>query len=362
MKYKDVFFFRSLTSELSGSLKGVLASAFLLTGCAGPISPFGGVEVWSGDGQTFVFKTAPVPSTEFSFVPKRQVLHKQIDLTLKLKSKNNKVAQPNIKVTYNSKDVTSTFLKSASLQRQPGEKVQYIFNNLRLKPDRHHDIDVYWRNNDSDVYSRISYLPPVCPLSDEFSIVTTKPFRPRYEVMQAIRKIATEQQINPSLLAGLIAQESGFNPTRVSYAKAVGLTQITPIAEEEIKKLRPEWPSDPRVKELNFLEINSLISSKSLNRTLDWRLDPKYAVEGGALYLNYLISYWNSSENKILMNQNPNIAFTDVVLASYNSGPSRVKNKIKSDGEDWLNNSELKEAFKYVNNVVSYCYHFSETE
>lgn len=353
MQYRDVF-----VNEVK--MTALLASLFL-TACAGPISPFGGVEVWSGDGEKIFYRTAEMPASEFSMSPKRQVLHRESDFTLKFNLKKPASASQ-LKVTYNNKDVTNTFLKSTSIKSDVASSIEYVFNKLKLRPDKHHDINVYWSPSGNGIYSRISYLPPVCFLKDDFSLVSTKPFRPGKEIIKSIKDIAKDQQLNPSLLAGLIAQESGFKPTTVSYAKAVGLTQITPVAEEEIKKMRPDWPSDPRIDELNFLTINEMILNKEINRSQDWRLNPPMAIEGGALYLNYLIDYWSTGENKALLNVNPNISLTSVVLASYNSGPLRVKNKIKADGELWLENNELREAYKYVNSVSSYCYHFSASE
>ena len=113
---------------------------------------------------------------------------------------------------------------------------------------------------------------------------------------------------------------------------------------------------------MNMIEIHNLVALHELSSLQDWRLDPDEAIEGGALYLNYLINYWNNDDNSDLLKQNRNIEFVKVVLASYNSGPARIKSKIKTDGEKWLDDDELKEAYKYVNSVVSYCYHFSESE
>jgi len=361
MKYTEVF--KALVSA------GATMAALSLTACAGPTSPFGGVEVWSGDGERIVFKTAELPASEFSISPKRQVLHKESDLILKLNLKKQKTAAaaPNtsgaeIKVTYNNKDVTNTFLKSTSVVKGTDNSIQYIFNKLKLRADKHHNINLFWRPGQEGLFSRIAYLPPVCSLQDDFTLVSTKPFKPAKTIITAINSTAKDQQLNPSLLAGLIAQESGFKSTRVSYAKAIGLTQITPIAEEEIKKLRPDWRSDPLIDELDVLTVNQMILNKTINQKQDWRLDPALAIEGGALYLNYLIDYWNLEENKKLLSGYPNISLTAVVLASYNSGALRVKNKIKSSGDQWIDDNELKEAFKYVNSVSSYCYHFSATE
>jgi soluble lytic murein transglycosylase-like protein len=289
-------------------------------------------------------------------------LHRTSDFVLKFNVKNKPIPDSQIKVTYNNKDVTKTFLKSTTVQKSADKSVQYAFNKLNLRPDKRHNINFYWRPNDFSVYSRISYLPPVCFLEDDFALVSTVPFRPAKSIINSINNTAKEQQLNPSLLAGLIAQESGFKPNKVSLAKAVGLTQITPIAEEEIKKIRPEWPSESLMDDLDFMTINQLVSHKVINQTQDWRLDPDHAIEGGALYLNYLVSYWKSEENRKLLSEYPNISLTSVVLASYNSGLIRVKNKIKANGDQWLESYDLKEAFKYVNSVSSYCYHFSATD
>lgn len=263
-------------------------------------------------------------------------------------------------MTYNNKEVTNTFLKSATLQEGPEKQVQYIFKKLNLKPDRRHQIDIYWRSNNENSFSHLAYLPPDCPMSTSQSIASTEPFNPRPEYINSINNTAQSQQLNPSLLAGLIAQESGFNPTRVSHAKAIGLTQVTSIADEEIKKIKPDWQSDPRIEKLSVAEIERLINRQEISPRQDWRLSPTQAIEGGALYINYLINYWNLTENKNLLTTNPKIETTEVILASYNSGAARVKSKIKEHGEQWLDDEELKEAFKYVNSIESYCYHFSE--
>ncbi len=351
MKYTDVSFYCLLASGL-------------LLGCAGPISPFGGLDVWSGDGEMFWLDSTEMNASDFSLYPRRQVLHRPSNLKIAFNLvETNSKEKPQLKVIYNRKDVTNTFLKSAKMREETEnseKQIQYVFNKLILKPDRKHKIDVYWREKKSESYSHLTYLPPECALNSSLRMTSTAPFFPKQEYITTIKSIALSQQLNPSLLAGLIAQESGFVPTRISYAKAVGLTQVTSIADEEIRKLRPDWNSDPRIDKLSVSEVENLILNKEIGKSQDWRLDPAQAIEGGALYLNYLINYWNLPENKSLLSLNPKTKTTAVILASYNSGAARVKSKIKANGEHWLDNSELKEAFKYVNSVVSYCYHFSE--
>ena len=349
MKYKDVIY-----SIFCGC-------ALPLVGCAGPVSPFGGLEVWSGDGESFVYNASDLPSKDFTFFPKRQVLHKASDFKIDFKLESNLKTKPQIKVIYNNREVTTAFLKSAKTQILPEQQIEYVFKKLNLKPDKKHRIDVYWSPNENSNFFRLTYLPPNCSISAARGLASMLPFNPKKEVIKAINTTAQLQQLNPSLLAGLIAQESGFNPSQISRAKAVGLTQITSVADEEIKKFRPDWTSDPRIDDLSLAEIQNMVKRQEIGRNQDWRLNPAQAVEGGALYLNYLINYWNISENRKLLNKYPQTEITDVILASYNSGPARVKSKIKSEGQKWLDDEELKEAFKYVNSVVSYCYHFSET-
>ena len=215
MKYTDVTFCF------------LLASGFLL-GCAGPSSPFGGLDFWSGDGEKFLFEFTEMSAGDFSLHPKRQVLHKPSNLNItfnidvqKENSDEAKSEKPQIKVIYNQKEVTNTFFNSAKLQKNTqntDKQIQYVFNKLILKPDRRHKIDVYWREKKTENYSHFTYLPPDCSLNSSRQVASTAPFYPKQEYLKIIRNIASAQQLNPSLLAGLIAQESGFVSTRISYA------------------------------------------------------------------------------------------------------------------------------------------------
>jgi hypothetical protein len=333
----------------------------ILCGCAGPTSPFGGLDFGSGDGGFFSDQSKE--STKIITVtPKRQVLHKpaplQIEVTGTSTISSGTLAQPQIRVIYNNKDVTHAFLRYAGREKHSAGVVDYIYEKLHLRPDRRHQIDIYLQSQ-GRILSHIEYLPPDCPLDTPRSIASVAPFRPRHDYISTINASARSHHINPSLLAGLIAQESGFEPDLVSRAKAVGLTQVTPLADEEIKKLRPEWARDSRVENLDPSELGALIQERKIGGIQDWRLDPSLAIEGGALYLDYLHDYWSLPENKSLLYANPKVTYSEVILASYNSGAARVKNKIQSHGQQWLDDDDLKEAFKYVNSVESYCYHFS---
>jgi membrane-bound lytic murein transglycosylase MltF len=147
--------------------------------------------------------------------------------------------------------------------------------------------------------------------------------------------------LNPNLLAGLVAQESGFDPEAETWAHAVGLTQITPVAAEEIETVKPNW--------------------KNIKKK-DWRTIPSKSIEGGAIYLQFLNQYWADQDSTQLLIDHNATDMSAVILASYNSGAARVKKNVADTSDKWLDQPNLKEAFRYVGRVSSYCYHFSGGE
>ncbi len=329
----------------------------MMMGCAGPTTPFGGLDFWTGDGH--FFKSSPEKSSQdLDISPRRQVLHKASSLKVEYTPTSTARQDIKINVIYNHRDVTKAFERHALSSDQDGKQVVYIYPKLRLLPDRRHQIDIYIKNQ-GQIISQLKYLPPDCSMENPRTIASIAPFKPERNYVGKITYLANENNINPSFLAGLIAQESGFDAEMISRSKALGLTQVTSVADDELKKLRPQWHRDARIENLDSKEVASLIRQKKISAQDDWRLDPELAIEGGALYLNYLREYWNSVENKSLLQSHPDVPYSEVILASYNSGASRVKNRIQKYGPDWLDDNDLKEAFKYVNSVQSYCYHFS---
>jgi soluble lytic murein transglycosylase-like protein len=85
--------------------------------------------------------------------------------------------------------------------------------------------------------------------------------------------------VEPSLLAGLIQQESGFNPSARSGAGALGLTQLMPGTAASLGVAEP--------------------------------LDPAQSIEGGARYLSQLLAQFGGN--------------TTDALAAYNAGPGAVQ-------------------------------------
>jgi soluble lytic murein transglycosylase-like protein len=93
-----------------------------------------------------------------------------------------------------------------------------------------------------------------------------------------INAAATKYGIDPALLAGLVKQESGFNPNATSSAGAKGLTQLMPATAKSL------GVTDPT--------------------------DPAQALDGGAKYLKQMLDKFGGDER--------------LALAAYNAGPGAV--------------------------------------
>lgn len=94
-----------------------------------------------------------------------------------------------------------------------------------------------------------------------------------------INAAAAKHGIDPALLAGLVKQESGFNPSATSSAGAKGLTQLMPA------------------------------TARSLGVTD--ATDPLQALDGGAKYLRQQLDRFGGDER--------------LALAAYNAGPGAVQ-------------------------------------
>lgn len=340
---------------------------FFLLGCAGPMSPFGAINTQEATLDEFEKEHKP-PSTGHSvyFTPSRQVLHGLSDLDVKINSADTIKSDYLLKIYYNNRDVTKAYLNHSETTLLPeSNQIELEFKTLRLPPDRFHYIVIAFQPSAESTLVMAQYLPPTCNKSEESELRSTGNFSPPINFVEWIRFTAKKSGYNPNFIAGLIAQESGFNEKSLSNSRALGLTQITPNADEEIEKLRPNWPRYSKISDASILKLRALIASGRLNGKTDWRLNPEKSIEGGILYLEYLTKYWEKPENIQLIKSNYadfDLGITTVIIASYNSGATRVKRAMQEEGKHWLQSQDLTEARKYVNSVMSYCYHFSKKE
>ena len=142
------------------------------------------------------------------------------------------------------------------------------------------------------------------------------------------------------------------------------MTQVTPLAERDIAANFPNFKRYPNINSMSFIELKAKILSGKINHKNEWRLDPKSSIIGGISFLKKLDDYWRREETNRLLNRhftNVEQARLDAILASYNSGASRVKRAMKKYGKDYLfESNELNAAREYVHKIQSYCFHFSD--
>jgi len=105
-----------------------------------------------------------------------------------------------------------------------------------------------------------------------------------------ISTYSTEYELNPVLVASIINVESGYNPTAISNAGAVGLMQVKPSTAS--------WIMDTTITEEQLTE-------------------PELNIQIGCLYLSMMLAQFENLE---------------CALAGYNAGPNNV--------ESWLTMEE----------------------
>lgn len=137
----------------------------------------------------------------------------------------------------------------------------------------------------------------------------------KYE--EFVEKYSAEFGLDSALLYAVIRTESSFDPSAVSSADAVGLTQITPETFEWLR-----------------MKLGETQGELSL-------LDPETSVKYGAFFLSYLLDEFGE---------------TPVALAAYHAGRGRVNSwledpEISPDGKT-LTKIPISETAHYVKKVT----------
>lgn len=343
----------------------LLVSALSLCACAGPTSPFGAVHQF-----TPLFKASKDISLitldtdknyTIDFFPKQQFYHKEDTLRLDIQGKNSLPEISNLRLIYNSTDLTKLFVKNSKVKMFPDEKLMRVeFKGLKLSAKQLHEIAFLYQE---DLHSYSYQLTkPSCSITKTLPARSLNGFDTPADFLSMVNQSAREEKISASLIAGLVAMESGFNPLAVSSAKAIGLTQMTDVALQQIEKKTSQWPRRD-LSSVTHSEVKEQITAGELTPQSDWRLEPNLSLKGGASYLKYILSFWNSKDNQLLLKEANLISkeqITDVVLASYNSGPERVKRIISKSRDKWMSDPEIKNIQYYLNMIYSYCNDFAE--
>ena len=348
---------------------GIVSLTFL-AGCAGPMTPFGSVSVFGeraekeGDRE-IASELDLLSGPRVRFTPQRQVLHGKAPFTVVIEDPEGVPDDYRFRLTYNGIDISEKFLAKAERIYDPSRRqVKLTTKVLRIIADRENKIRAsYWRSEDAKAVSA-RFLPPICSAFQTAQTIEDTPgFNAPKRMLAFINEHAIEKSLNPHFVAGLIAQESAFDPRAISKNKALGLTQITSLGEAELLKTPVgNWPRYPGLAEMPLPVLKMAIVNGEVNSKNEWRLDPALSILGGVEYLTYLTGYWSRSDKRTLVEQtlgSSEATMGEVLLASYNSGAARVSQAIERKGKAWLEDEELGEARKYVKRVVSYCDYFS---
>jgi hypothetical protein len=295
------------------------------------------------------------------FKPTRQVLHGPKPLIIRIQDPNGMSESPRLQVRYDGMDVTTTFLQQARRYSRSNEHELLVrVPVVRLSPHLDHRIEVRYYN--ASGVSSAFYRPPVCRAFDLKPVQHTDGFTPENNLLSIIANLSQQAQINPALTTALIAQESSFNPRTVSWAKAMGLTQMTPIAEDEISDQvdnYQKWPHYKGIERIPASVIKMMVLAGKINAKNDWKLDKELSVRGGLAFILYLQKRWSTPEMRARFDE---IERTKLILASYNSGSARVLSALNHYGKSWIKAPELREARHYVNRIFSFCDFFSQDQ
>lgn len=350
-------------------LKGLILTVFLglMTSCAGPMNPFGAINqnqkpinsLNERNPSSYLSSTKAL----INFFPSRQNWHQSIDFKARVFDENGLGSRSKVRFFYNDKDISNQIFEIAEKKVSKDQKtLTYSIKNFRLNFEEDNRISMIYQRDEHSSPLIKHYDEPVCPIDSVQKVKDHGRFASQKLTFNTIEEISVKEGINPSLLAGLIAQESAFNPKAISWAKAIGLTQVTSLAEQHVIDKHPDWPRYEGIDDFSYPRIKSLIMMGKINKNNEWRLNKAMSIQGGIEYLRFVESYWSTKANKNIIEKvfpNRPEAYEDVILASYNSGPYRVKKAIFKLEENWLKSEKLNEARKYVKKVKSYCFHFS---
>jgi len=356
---------------LIGFLGRTTGLIFLIVGlaaCAGPMSPFGSLDLRQKNAKDDGKLSEKGQTARLRFAPERQVLHTSSPFSVIIEDPEGVPENFHLVINFNGMDVTRAFMAHAEKESLDpmNREVRLTTKWLRLLPNRENAIKVTYYRSAKDKTATATYMPPSCSAFASNRMLFAVPeFDPPMMVLQLINQDASKKNLNPFFVAALVAQESSFDPHALSHSRALGLTQVTTLGEEEILKRIDGWPRYPGIETLPLPLVRLGILSGRIHAGNEWRLDPARSIEGGVEYLSYLSDYWQRPEKRAQIERKlgpGDNALSEVMLASYNSGAARVSEALDRDGQKWLQDEELQEARKYVRRVVSYCDHFENRE
>ncbi len=315
-------------------------------------------------------KTSRLPAGSFaretlssvSFSPNFQNFHTSSDIQVIIEDPAGVNLAGELLFIYGDDNVTDLWKKHAKKEfDEGGKKLTLTMPKVRFLAGTDRRFVVAYRHSNEHDYTIATLQKPICPIYELAAIRNPGAYKKSSALVATIEREATKAGINPNLMAGLVAQESGYNPKAVSIAKAIGLTQVTDAASFHVVSSLENAKTFEGIDKLSYPELMLKIYTGEINRDNEWRLNPTQSIQGGLEYINFLKTYWENedSERHLTNVFNKKIPWEDIILASYNSGPYRVKSALQSHGKNWIYHPKLGEARKYISKVRSYCQSFS---
>jgi hypothetical protein len=365
-----------MSSVVRGSTRILFTLPLVVTlvGCVGPTTPLGAVDSSLNGPHTVeepivsqhpkeVSDSTAEERASIVFSPSFQQVHGPYTWKIIIFDPSGKMPPElsRVRVYYNDLEVTDStqFQFEVGYEKTKESRPEAILlkmPNLRLNTMEDHTIKVDYTTFAGKKISAHYPFPYVQDFEAEETIVTTRPFTAKPEIVQSIYDASKHYKINPVLLAALIAQESSFNPNALSNAKALGLTQITHLTERDISKRFRKWPRYSGISRISRRKLRRMIP-KVINSRNEWRLDPGKSVWGGAYYLAYLRGRLVDAANLQTVTKaggDIDKVVTEACLASYNSGLNRILYTINRYEEKWLEQKKTKEAKRYIRKILSY--------
>jgi soluble lytic murein transglycosylase len=139
--------------------------------------------------------------------------------------------------------------------------------------------------------------------------------------LNQIKATANEQQLDPSIIYGLIRQESAFDEVAESPAGAKGLMQLMPKTAQQIaQELKDKWNNEASL------------------------FNPALNIKYGSYYYKKLLQQFNGEYL--------------LAAAAYNAGAGKVKRWLPDNtplpGDIWIESIPYKETRGYVSSVLFY--------
>ncbi len=302
------------------------------------------------------FPAQQSPSTSsISYGPDRMLFSLAGPLHVTIKSSSPLTDKHEIIVVLNGQEISHQAKKTIALPKT----IFLDFNSTYFHKNLDYSFAIFFRNTSHDAWTYSVLSEADCSLTAQEHFYFPKESAGKYELLSDIETMSRKKHINPSFLYGLINQESSFNPKAFSHDLAVGLTQMTARAARQVSMSGPEWPLDERLESVSFIEGKYLIETGQIQGEMDWRLGPRKSVEGGIAYLRYLNDFWANYLHTLPPTDNLNREQTmsNLVLASYNLGPARLKNILQGPRE--LQHSEWNKIRPYLRSIKTYCFQTS---